>query len=96
MEKYTAHDIAEYIINSYLMMCEDGYYHVHYNSVSGLNYKGSNDQRNFTVLVPCDYAKNITRYEFEKKQNENDPDFMKICNKLAEKLNTEIKSRNLK
>lgn len=92
MKEYTAHDIAEYITESYLVMYQDGYYYVHYNPKTGFNYKGTQDPDNITVCVPCDYAEGLDRYEFDMKENESDPDFMAVCEKLADELNERLKA----
>lgn len=90
MKKFTSKDIAEYIIESYAELFEDGYYYVHCNPEIGLNYRGNLDPENITVCAPCDYADGMDRYEFDQKENFNDPDFMDICENLAEKLNNVI------
>lgn len=92
MKKFTAHDIAEYIIESFSELYEDGYYCVHYNPETGLNYKGNMDPENITVCARCDYADGLDRCEFDAKESENDPEFMDICEELAEKLNSELNS----
>lgn len=91
MNKFTSHDIAEYIIESFTNMYEGGYYYVHYNTEIGLNYKGSSVPENITVCARCNYADGLDMREFDMKENENDHEFMEICEELAEKLNFEIK-----
>lgn len=88
--KITASQIAEYIIESMGMMYEDGGYYTHYNPETGFNYKGNSDPENITVFAYCDYAEGLDRMEFDSKENLDDPDFMQICEELADKLNEEI------
>ena len=88
--KITVKEIAEYIINSPSLMYEDGEYFVHWSEEKGLNYDGNTDSENITVSVPCEYADGMSREEFDSKENLDDPDFMRICEELADKLNEEI------
>ena len=81
--KITSKEIAEYIINSPALMYEDGEYFAHWSGEKGLNYEGNTDPGNITVSVPCEE-------EFDSKENLDDPDFMRICEELADKLNEEI------
>lgn len=90
MNKFTAHDIAKYIIDSFTILYEDGYYYIHYNPETGLNYKGNTVPDNITICVKCNYADELDRYEFDAKESENDGDFMEICEELANKLNERI------
>ena len=90
--KITASQIAEYIIESMGTMYEDGGYYTHYNPETGFNYKGNSDPENITVSAPCDYADSMSREEFDSKENLDDPDFMRICEELADKLNEEIEN----
>lgn len=84
----TAEGIADYIINSPSSMYEDGYYHAHYSKdQGGLNYHGNDWLDNFTAVVACEYANGRSKKDFEKKENIDDPDFMEICEKLADKIN---------
>ena len=90
--KIKAMEIANYIINSSALMYEDGEYFAHWSEEKGLNYDGNTDQENITVSVPCEYADEMSRDEFDSKENLDDPDFMRICEELAQKLNKEILS----
>lgn len=90
MKKFTPKDIAEYIIESFSELYEDGFYYVHCHPETGLNYRGNSDPENITVCVPCYYADGLDRFEFDSKENESDPDFMEICSALADKLNLEL------
>lgn len=88
--KITVKEIAEYIIDSPVLMYEDGEYFAHWSEEKGLNYDGSTDPENITVSVPCDYADGMSREEFDSKERLSDPDFMRICEELSDKLNEEI------
>lgn len=88
--KITASEIAEYIIESMGMMYEDGGYFAHWSEEKGLNYDGNTDPENITVSALCDYADGMSREEFDSKESLSDPDFMQICEELADKLNEEI------
>lgn len=90
MKEYTAHDIAEYIIDSPYLMYEMGDYCVHCHPETGLNYRGISDPDNIIIYIPCEYAEGIEREEMDAKESESDPDFMEICEKLADALNREI------
>ena len=88
--KIKAMEIANYIINSQTMMYEDGEYFAHWSEEKGLNYDGNMDPENITVSVLCEYTDEMSRDEFDSKENLDDPDFMRICEELAENLNKEI------
>lgn len=88
--KITVREIAEYIIDSPALMYEDGEYFVHWSEEKGLNYDGNMNPENITVSAPCDYADGMGRGEFDGKENLDDPDFMRICEELADKLSKEI------
>lgn len=88
--KITAKEIAEYIINSPSLMYEDGEYFAHWSEEKGMNYDGNTDPENTTVSAPCDYVDGMSRDEFDSKEDLKDPDFMRICEELAERLNEEI------
>ena len=90
--KITSKEIAEYIINSPALMYEDGEYFAHWSEEKGLNYEGNTDPGNITVSVPCEYADEMIREEFDSKENLDDPDFTRICEKLADRLNEEIEN----
>lgn len=90
MKKFTERDIAEYIIEGSVSVYEDGFYHVHYNPKTGFNYKGNSDDENITVCARCEYAEGLDPFEFYSKENMDDPDFMRICTELAEKLNQKL------
>ena len=90
--KITVKEIAEYIINSPALMYEDGEYFAHWSGEKGLNYEGNTDPGNITVSVPCEYADEMIREEFDSKENLDDPDFTRICEKLADRLNEEIEN----
>ena len=91
MNKVTALDIANYIINSPSTMYEDGYYYVHWNEEDGLNYKGNTNPNNITVCVPCTYAGEVAnKDEFNARESVDDEDFMRVCDALADKVNEEI------
>lgn len=90
MKKISVEEIAEYIIDSLALMYEDGEYYAHWSEEKGLNYDGNTDPENITVSVPCEYADGISREEFDSKESLDDPDFMRICEGLADKLNEEI------
>lgn len=84
----TAEDVADYIINSPSSMYEDGYYHAHYSKdQGGLNYHEKDWHDNFTAAVACEYADGMRREDFYEKEDIDDPDFMEICKKLADKIN---------
>ena len=87
--KITVKEIAEYIIDSPALMYEDGEYFAHWSEEKGLNYDGNTDPENITVSAPCDYADSMSREEFDNKESLSDPDFMRICEELAKKLNEE-------
>ena len=88
--KITIKEIAEYIINSTALMYEDGEYFVHWSEEKGLNYDGNTDSENITVSSACEYADGMSREKFDSKESLADPDFMRICEELAGKLNKEI------
>ena len=90
--KITVKEIAEYIIGSPALMYEDGEYFAHWSEEKGLNYDGNTDPENITVSAPCDYADSMSREEFDSKEGVSDPDFMRICEELAEKLDKEIET----
>lgn len=90
--KITVKEIAEYIIDSPALMYEDGEYFAHWSEEKGLNYDGNTDPENITVFAYCDYAEGLDRMEFDSKENLDDPDFMRICEELADKLNEEIEN----
>lgn len=90
--KITAKEVAEYIINSPSLMYEDGEYFAHWSEEKGLNYDGNTDPGNITVSVPCSYADGMSREEFGSKEILDDPDFMQICEELADRLNEEIEN----
>ena len=87
--KITVKEIAEYIIDSPVLMYEDGEYFAQWSEEKGLNYDGNTDPENITVSAPCDYADSMSREEFDNKESLSDPDFMRICEELAKKLNEE-------
>ncbi len=91
-DRVSAEDIADYIINSPSMMYEDGYYYAHWSPENGLNYDGFSNLENISVASRCYYDDDggMDRDEFDRKERLDDPDFMRICEDLAEKLNTEI------
>lgn len=88
--RIAAKEIAEYIINSPSLMYEDGEYFAHWSGEKGLNYDGNTDPENITVSVLCEYADGMSRDEFDSKESLDDPEFMQICEELADKLNEEI------
>lgn len=90
--KITELMIAEYLIESFSSMYEDGYYYVHWNPEIGLNYNGNDDPENITVCAKCDYAQGLDRCKFDSKESYDDPDFMTICEKLADLLNEKIQT----
>lgn len=90
MKKISVEEIAGYIIDSPALMYEDGEYFAHWSEEKGLNYDGNTDPENITVSAPCDYADSMSREEFDGKEDLQDPDFMRICEELADKLNAEI------
>lgn len=84
----TAEDVANYIIDSPSSMYEDGHYYAHYSKdQGGLNYHGKDWHDNFTAAAVCAYADGMRREDFYEKENIDDPDFMEICEKLADKIN---------
>lgn len=84
----TAEDVADYITNSPSSMYEDGHYHAYYSKdQGGLNYHEKDWHDNFTAAVACEYADGMRREDFYEKENIDDPDFMEICEKLADKIN---------
>lgn len=90
MKKITKLEVAQYLINSPSLMYEDGEYYAHWSEEKGLNYDGNMDPENITVCVPCEYAYEMSREEFDSKESVDDADFMGICEALAEKLSEEI------
>lgn len=90
MKKYTCDDIADYIINSDMNVCEGCYYYVTVDRSTGeLVYTQTDDTETFTIEIDdSEWAGDETpeRFynEFETKDND---DFMFICTMFANDIN---------
>jgi len=88
MKRYTENDIADYIINSSNMMFEDGLYYAHVND-NGELVPSKDDATTFTAeFDDSEWANDESPERFyEEAETKSNPDFMRVCEKLADEIN---------
>lgn len=86
-KKINPEDVARYIIGSPFLLYEDGYYYARYSHESGLTYEENAD---IYASTPVSFPEDFTRWDLDAWESLENPDFLRVCEKLARQINDEL------